>query len=170
MQNRWLKFYVLWVAQGLGLGRSPIAPGTFGSLLGLLWFAMLLRTGQWWSYFLGIAIGFAASVWFCGRGEELLHQKDPGSIVLDEITALPVCFVSFIAMSQYRYGHWPALEFFFSGTGWGRTLVVFALFRAFDILKPWPIRQSQKLTGGWGVTVDDFIAGFYVALVTWPFA
>jgi phosphatidylglycerophosphatase A len=160
----------LWLAQGFGSGRIPFAPGTFGSLVGLLWFALLLKTGCIWGYTIGMLIGIPVSFYFCGQGEKILKQTDPGSIVLDEIVALPVCFFSFVALAWFRHKHWPALEEFFAGSGWIRTGVVFALFRVFDIVKPWPVRGSQKLAGGWGVTVDDILAGVYVALVVTPWA
>jgi phosphatidylglycerophosphatase A len=168
--GNWRDTFYLWIAQGFGVGRIPIMPGTFGSLVGLLWVAILLQTGHLWSYLLGTALGFFVSVWLCGKGEKLLGQTDPGSVVLDEITALPVCFLSLALVPLFRNGAWPSPESFFTGKGWWMTGTVFLLFRVFDILKPWPVRGSQKLPGGWGVTVDDFLAGIYVALLTLPAA
>ena len=63
----------------------------------------------------------------------------------------------------------PSVEFFFGGSHWLGVAGLFLLFRAFDVLKPWPVRQSQRLPGGWGVTVDDFLAAIYVALISLPF-
>jgi phosphatidylglycerophosphatase A len=114
----------------------------------------------------GIAFGLAISVWLCGKGEKLLGETDPGSIVLDEIAAIPVCFLSLVLVPLFKNGQLPTPEYFFTGPGAWLTGVVFVLFRVFDIVKPWPVRGSQKLPGGWGVTVDDFLAGVYVALVT----
>jgi len=155
----------LWVAQGFGIGRVPFAPGTFGSLLGLLWFAFLLSLGNWVWFGLGTVVGFFISVWLCGAGEKILSQKDPGSVVLDEITALPFCFVAAIATWIHRHGKWPMLQEFFAARNWLWCLGILALFRIFDIAKPWPVKQSQSLPGGWGVTVDDFLAAIYVNLV-----
>ena len=157
---------VLWLAQGFGAGRVPLAPGTFGSLLGLLWFAMLLGLGELWLFVAGILMGLALSVWLCGAGERILKQSDPGSIVLDEITAVPVCFVPSVVSEWHRHGAMPSAELFFNSHTWLPTAVVFVLFRLFDIAKPWPIRQSQRLPGGWGVTADDVLAALYVALIT----
>ena len=160
---------VLWLAQGFGIGRIPVAPGTFGSVVGLLWFLVLLRTGDFWFFLAGIALGMAAAVWLCGTAERILGQTDPPSIVLDEIAAVPLCFVVWVGATWFRT-HWlPSPESFFASGRWLPTLIVFALFRLFDVLKPWPIRQSQKLPGGWGVTVDDLLAAVYVALVTLVF-
>jgi phosphatidylglycerophosphatase A len=158
--------FVLWLAQGLDVGRIPKAPGTFGSLVGLLWFAVLLIPGSLALYLLGLLLGVGLSVWCCGQAERILKQKDPGSVVLDEIVAIPVCFLAWVWIEFKRLGAMPALESFFAGSTWWKTLSVFLLFRLFDITKPWPIRQSQTLPGGWGVTVDDLLAGGYVVLAS----
>src|SRR6266850_1448021 len=76
--------FMLWIAQGFGVGRIPLAPGTFGSLVGVLWFGLLLATGSLWILALSTLLGIALSVWLCGRAEKILGQRDPGSIVLDE--------------------------------------------------------------------------------------
>ena len=154
---------ILWLAQGFGSGRIPVAPGTFGSLVGLLWFLLLVKTGCIWGYFGGALGGLALSVWVCGKAERILNQADPGSIVLDEIAAMPVCFASWVLGMWLRDGRWPHPEDFWRANGWIGVLIIFALFRLFDVAKPWPIRRSQKLPGGWGVTMDDLIAGAYVA-------
>ena len=165
-----LKPLLLWLAQGFGVGRIPFAPGTFGSLVGLLWFVLLLATGSIWIYLAGCVAGFFISVWLCGVAEKILRQRDPGSVVMDEITAIPVCCLAWVFNEWHRRGTLPSPEVFFAHRqGWMLIAVVFALFRLFDIWKPWPVRQSQSLPGGWGVTVDDFLAALYVALVTLPF-
>jgi phosphatidylglycerophosphatase A len=156
----------LWLAQGFGVGRIPIAPGTFGSVLGLPWFALLLLPGKLWVFLVGIAVGFALSVWLCGAGERILGRKDPGSVVLDEITAMPLCFAGWLGIVLCRTGTFPTVETFFSRQNWLLVLGIFVAFRFFDVAKPWPVRQSQVLSGGWGITVDDYLAGVYVSLVT----
>ena len=156
----------LWVAQGFGIGRVPVAPGTFGSILGLGWFALLVRLGNAWWFGAGILMGLLLSVWLCGAGEKILQQKDPASVVLDEITAMPLCYAGWIAALMWRDGKWPVLDHFFGPGNWKWSLLIFAAFRVFDVAKPWPVKQSQSLPGGWGVTVDDFLAAIYVALLT----
>jgi phosphatidylglycerophosphatase A len=155
----------LWIAQGFGVGRIPFAPGTWGSVLGLVWFGLLLGTGHVWSYVLGMAAGVGVSVWLCGSAEKILGQKDPSSVVLDEITAMPVCFSSWIATCVGRTGRLPTLDSFLIESNALLAAVVFVGFRLFDIWKPWPVRQSQELPGGWGVTMDDVLAASYVALL-----
>ena len=157
--------FLLWLAQGLGIGRIPVAPGTFGSVVGLAWFALLLLAGNLLFFLIGCLVGIALSVWLCGVGEKVLNAKDPGSVVFDEIAAIPVCFVGWIAIQIHNTGSLPRPELFFSKANWLVTLSVFGAFRFFDVLKPWPVRQSQSLPGGWGVTIDDFLAALYVNAV-----
>jgi phosphatidylglycerophosphatase A len=156
----------LFVAQGLGVGRIPFAPGTFGSLLGLVWFAMLLATGNFWAYLAGAIEGIAFSIWLCDDAEKILAEKDPPSVVLDEIIAIPFCFLPWVISEWIRHGALPPVSFFFTGQALAMTLGIVVLFRVFDIWKPWPVRQIQRLPGGWGVTVDDLLAAVYVMLGT----
>jgi phosphatidylglycerophosphatase A len=158
----------LWIAQGFGIGRIPFAPGTFGSLLGLIWFIALLETQRLWLFVAGLLLGGAASVWLCQMGEKALGRKDPGSVVLDEITALPVCFLPWLLKLWLPHHLLPPLSSFFGPGRWYWTGLIFILFRVFDVTKPGPIRASQSLPGGWGVTIDDFLAAVAVALVTLP--
>lgn len=161
-----LRAMILFLAQGFGVGRIPFAPGTWGSLVGLLWFAALVATGRYELYLLGALCGAGLSVWLCGAAEKILKQKDPPSVVLDEIIALPFCFLPWITPQWLRNGKLPALETFLTSRGLLTVAAIFVLFRVFDILKPWPVRQSQRLPGGWGVTVDDLLAAVYVALLS----
>ena len=161
-----LRAMILFFAQGFGVGRIPFAPGTFGSLVGLAWFAALAATKRYDLYLLGAMCGVGLSVWLCGAAEKILKQKDPSSVVLDEIIAIPFCFLPWVSAHWLKNGNLPALETFLTGQGLLAVAVIFALFRVFDIWKPWPIRQSQRLPGGWGVTVDDLLAAAYVALLS----
>ena len=156
---------MLWVAQGFGIGRIPVAPGTFGSLLGVLWFGLLLLTRHLWLFAVGTIAGLALSVWLCGVAEKTLGQKDPGSVVLDEITALPISFFAWVTIVLWQTGSLPSFAYFLSARTWPLTLGVFVASRLFDVAKPWPVHQSQSLPGGWGITVDDVLAAVYVNLV-----
>jgi len=153
---------ILWLAQGFGSGRIPFAPGTFGSVVGLLWFYLLLLPRNSAVFVVGAVAGIFLSVWLCGAGEKILNQRDPGSIVLDEIIAIPMCFGSWLAWVYFKTETWPAAEYFFTEKNLWMTIGVFVLFRLFDIAKPWPVKQSQNLPGGWGVTLDDVLAAVYV--------
>jgi len=153
---------LLWIAQGFGVGRIPFAPGTFGSLVGLVWFGLLVASRKLWVLIGGTLAGVALSVWICDVAEKMLGKKDPGSVVLDEITAVPLCFFGWVGVVLWQTGSMPGAERFFSGENWPFTLAVVTAFRLFDILKPWPARQSQQLPGGWGITIDDVLAAGYV--------
>jgi phosphatidylglycerophosphatase A len=159
--------FVLWIAQGLGIGRVPKAPGTFGSILGLGWFALLLWIGgfQPWLAALILLASIFASVWTCEAAERILGEKDPGSIVIDEIIAVPVCFLGWVFHLALQLGELPSLDFFFGPTTWFLAVGVFLAFRFFDIVKPWPVKQSQDVPRGWGVVLDDLLAAVYVNLV-----
>jgi phosphatidylglycerophosphatase A len=155
----------LWIAQGLGVGRIPVAPGTFGSVVGVLWFGLLLMTGNLWLFAAGTVATVALSVWLCGAAEKTLGQTDPGSVVLDEIAAIPICFCGWVTILICKTGALPVFSHFFTARTWPLTVGVFAAFRFFDVVKPWPVYQSQSLPGGWGVTIDDVLAAVYVNLV-----
>ncbi len=161
MKNR----FIVWLAQGFGVGRIPVAPGTFGSLVGLVWLGVLLIPRSFEFYVGGMLAGFALSVWICGEAEKILKQRDPGSIVLDEIVAMPLCFFYPILLhNSIPHAGMPGPSFIIQSDMRLWTVCVFAAFRLFDIWKPWPVRQSQHLPGGWGVTVDDLLAAVYVNL------
>jgi phosphatidylglycerophosphatase A len=153
----------LWIAQGFGIGRIAVAPGTFGSVVGLGWLAVLLSFRSWPVFILGNVAGIAVSIWLCGEAERILGKTDPGSVVLDEIIAIPLCFTGWLAVTAARQHSFPGSEYFWAH--WLSSVGVFVLFRLFDVAKPWPVRQSQVLRGGWGVTVDDVLAAVYVNLV-----
>jgi phosphatidylglycerophosphatase A len=157
--------FLLWLAQGFGSGRSPWAPGTFGSLVGIVWTWLLLATGSLVWFLGGTVIALAAAVWICGQAERILQDHDPGCVVLDEIAALPVCFLPLAVMEVILHGQLRPVEHF-GPRNVALTLAVgFALFRLFDIWKPGPIRHAQRLPGGLGVVADDFFAALAVALV-----
>jgi phosphatidylglycerophosphatase A len=156
-----LQTVLLWIAQGCGIGRFPVAPGTLGSAAGLLWFFVLVAAANLWTYLACTFVLFAFAVWSCQVAEEILKLKDPSSVVLDEIAAMPLCFLTWVGILLATKGKFPALEDFVPDH-WPGVLGVLIAFRVFDIWKPWPIRQSQTLPGGWGVTIDDTLAALYV--------
>jgi phosphatidylglycerophosphatase A len=156
----------LWLAQGFGVGRIPVAPGTFGSIVGLGWVALLLCASNFWLYLAGSLVGLGLSVFCCERAEVLLEKKDPSSVVLDEIAAMPVCFAAWIVLFCSRQHAWPSAADLFNREAWLWSLGIFLAFRFFDVIKPWPVHQSQKLPGGWGVTADDLLAALYVNVCT----
>ena len=155
---------ILLLAEGLGSGRIPLGPGTWGSLVGVLWLILLLRMPDpvWAGISALSAIGIAVPI--CSRAERILGREDPGSVVLDEIVAVPLTFLGPLLV----LGTWPAA----SGAAelahrfWPEWIVGFLAFRVFDIAKPGPIRRIQTLHSGWGVVADDLLAALAAAVVT----
>lgn len=160
-----MKSVWLLLAQGFGAGRLPAAPGTFGSVVGIGWFLLLLWPGQIWIFAVGILAGIWLSIESSTHAERLLGHRDPGSVVVDEICAMPLCFAGWVIGLWLKTGAMPEMQVFILGGGWKWSLGIFVAFRIFDIAKPWPIRQSQQLWEGWGVTVDDVLAAVYVNAV-----
>ncbi len=157
--------WVFWLACGLGAGKSPVAPGTCGSVVGLLWFCLLLWPRNPWVYGLGAVGGVFVAVWLAAEAVRYTGHPDPPAVVVDEIVAIPLCFLTWIGWRLVQVHPMPGAGYFFGPGERCFTLGVWAAFRLFDILKPWPVRQSQRLPGGWGVTVDDVLAAGYVNLV-----
>ncbi len=136
------------LATGFGVGRLPIAPASWASLLVALFLLYSARLEFW--VFGAVILGiFVVGVWAAGEAERSLgHDASP--IVIDEVAGmlLAVWGIS-----------WSSSPFVILG-------IAFLLFRLVDIWKPFPIRQSQRLPGGWGVMVDDVLAGLLTNLLT----
>jgi phosphatidylglycerophosphatase A len=149
-QPNWPRFLPSSIVLGLAtlgpLGRRMPAPGTWGSLAGLMYFTLFFvdRLGLMAAILLS-AIGIYVAVGFCGEAEFRLGRKDPGEVILDEFVAMPLCFLG-----------WPAL--LDVAPRWAIFLAGFALFCLFDITKPLGIAKLQDLPAGWGVVIDDVAA------------
>jgi phosphatidylglycerophosphatase A len=130
------------VAFGCGSGLIPWAPGTWGSLVGLVFYALAVQlTGLGTLYFGAIiVIAFVAGIFICDRVARELGVHDHAGIVWDEIVGIWLVLVAL-------------------PTGWYWLLIAFVLFRLFDIVKPWPIRwMDSKIEGGLGIMLDDVAA------------
>lgn len=140
---------ILFTAEGFGLGRIPFAPGTWGSLWGipLGWVLGNFDTNWWQRLIIGLVM-FVVGVPICGIAARLRDKKDPGSVVWDEIAAFPLVY-AFVPLT--------------GETLWLTLGLGFVLFRIFDIWKPPPVRQCDKLAGGFGIMVDDTVAAVYAA-------
>jgi phosphatidylglycerophosphatase A len=132
------------LASVFGAGYAPVASGTVGSFVTVVAIWLLPLTP------LRIAIALVSVVviglWAGARVERVLGRKDPGVIVIDEVAGM---LLSVILLPRTI----PVL------------VTAFLLFRLFDVWKPFPARESQALTGGMGVMVDDLIAGFYALVL-----
>ena len=163
--------WLLWIAQGFGVGRIPFAPGTWGSLLGILWaWAVLLPGGPGAAWTLTL-VGIFVAVPICAAGERILGRRDPGSVVLDEIVVLPLVWLPALTLTTPA-NEWSRLStLLLQSPPWISLACGFVAFRVFDIWKPGPIRISQRLVGGWGVVADDVLAASVASavpfLLTW---
>jgi phosphatidylglycerophosphatase A len=137
---------VNFLAFGFGTGLAPFAPGTFGSIPGLILFWLTLDFGLYVQ--MGIAIAMAlVGIWICGESARRIGVHDHGGIVWDEIVGMyvtlflaPVSIVGFV--------------------------LAFVLFRIMDIVKPWPIRDlDHSMRGGLGIMLDDLLAAVYAAVL-----
>ena len=135
-----------WIASGFGSGFSPRAPGTVGSAVALLpwWW---LRTLPLPFYALAVAFAFAIGVWASSWVVRRSGVQDPQVVVWDEFVGVWIALIA-------------------APAGWIWMLAGFALFRLFDIWKPWPVSWAdEKLHGGLGVMLDDVFAGVYALIV-----
>lgn len=129
-------------------GLSPWMPGTCGSAVAIVLAPFIFMPLALWLRLLVLVALFVTGGLAASRAEIILGQKDPGSVVIDEVL-----------------GQWLTL-LPFAGLGWWEYLLAFGLFRLFDIWKPWPVRASEDwLPGGFGVMIDDAVAGAYALLV-----
>ena len=138
-----------WLACGFGSGLTPVAQGTFGSLAALLpW--LLLRELSLPLYLAVLLVGFGVGVWACNVASRALGVADHRSIVWDEFIGQWIALLPLLVL--------PA--------PWWAMLVGFALFRLFDVWKPWPISWlDRRVKGGVGVMIDDVVAGVFAAIV-----
>lgn len=137
-----LHISTLWLA-----GRMSKAPGTWGSFAALLLAPLLfLPLNLGWRVAV-LTLVFPLGSLCASRAERMIGGKDPGCVVIDEL-----------------WGQWIALlPLTNAHPGW--MLLAFALFRLFDITKPWPVKASERwLPGGWGIMIDDGWAGLYALL------
>jgi phosphatidylglycerophosphatase A len=141
-----LKTFARVLATWFGCGYFPKGPGTAGSL-GALIVAWPLRHQPAWFFALLALILLAPAIWSAGSTALQVGRKDPQIVVIDEVI-----------------GQWVALAgaLRYAPAAW---IAAFLLFRAFDVWKPWPIRQLERLPGGTGIVMDDVLAGIYAGLV-----
>lgn len=134
------------------IGRLPKAPGTWGSVAGLLYFTLFFYPMGVLGTLIFGAAGLYLAVAMCGEAEFRLGKRDPGEVVLDEFMAIPFCFLGWQSLLAVA----PPWAIFLAG---------FALFRLFDIWKPFGIRRLQDLPDGWGVVADDVAAALATSIV-----
>ena len=131
------------------IGRIRKAPGTWGTVVGMAVYAVFFHNASPIGFIILAALSAYLSVAICDAAEKRLQMRDPGMIVLDEVVAVPLVFIGMGGNAGLivQHGGWPVL------------LAGFALFRLFDILKPFGISKLQNLPGGLGCAADDWAAG-----------
>lgn len=124
------------------VGYAPVAPGTFGSAAGLAIFVLVRASGSMYVELATIIILFAVGVWSGTEAEHHFGGTDPGPIVLDEVVGMLItlAFLPVNAMGAF---------------------VGFIVFRALDVVKPWPSGRFERLHGGLGIMADDGMAAVY---------
>ena len=165
------KDYLALVIATCGVGYLPLAPGTWGSLVGIGLYVLVRGIAM--KLFFGSAAGrnfnllhvyygvvafelavvvmiTLVGIWAASRTEKLSGRKDPSKVVIDEVAG------QFIALIPVP---------FVLGAAWWSTILAFVLFRIFDIVKPYPARRFESLHGGLGIMADDVVAGVYAAVL-----
>jgi phosphatidylglycerophosphatase A len=160
--------YIALALATCGVGLMPLAPGTWGSAVGVGLYLLLGRAAEK-GFDYAVARGLDLSVqtfplvlhtvllaaillvsvvgtWAATRAEQLLGKKDPGAVVVDEVAGQLIAFL----FVPWLAGRWAVVAGFLT-------------FRLFDIWKPYPIRRLEGLGGGLGIMADDMLAGFYAA-------
>lgn len=139
------------IATVAGAGFAPLAPGTAGSLVSV---AVWLILERWIPGALHLPVHAAwvtiltlIGIWASTRAEIRIGKHDPKQVVVDEFVGQQIAYMGLSPM------------------GWKSLVLGFVLFRLFDVWKPFPIHQSQELRGGWGIVVDDVLAGVYALIV-----
>jgi phosphatidylglycerophosphatase A len=132
------------IATVFGVGYAPFAPGTFGSAAGLIVWRLLPASTVVQA--IAIVAIFFAGAWGGSVAERHFGRTDPGQVVIDEVMGM-------------------LITLFLNPVGWTGAIAGFLLFRIFDVIKPYPANQLEKLHGGFGVMADDGMAAIYANLV-----
>ena len=138
----------VFVATCAYVGYAPVAPGTFGSAIGLAVFSAVRQQGSTTVEAVAIVVVAAVGMWSATEAEHHFGRIDPGPVVIDEVIGMLVT-LAFVPVNI---------------TG---AIVAFLVFRLLDVVKPWPARRLEHLPGGFGVVLDDMMAGVYGNLVMW---
>ena len=132
----------LFIATAGYVGLAPVAPGTWGSAVGVCLLLLVRMTGGAVAEALLLGVVLVVGVWSSTMAERRYGRRDPGAIVIDEIAGMLIAL-------------------FWLPVAWPGLVAGFLAFRIFDIVKPFPARAAERLPAGWGVMADDVVAGLY---------
>ena len=130
----------------LGIGFIPIAPGTIAAFITTAAYRYFLFKLSWQGYILLIIVVFITGSMAASKYAKSINKKDPRTVVIDEVLGqmIPLLLLP---------------------PEWGLVIAAFILFRFFDILKPLFIRKTENFPWGWGIMLDDFLAGIYAGII-----
>ena len=147
-----MRAITLLAATGAGVGYLPWLPGTFGTCLAIPFsLALNQATQRFYSALVALAGFTAFAIWLSGKASAILGLKDPQVIVIDEIAGFLIA----------NFLNQPTLS---------SLILAFILFRFFDIVKPFPAAKAERLPGGFGIVLDDVVAGLYVIVTLYMLA
>lgn len=138
----------VFVATCAHVGYAPFAPGTFGSAVGLVIYYFVRRQASTTVELGTIAVMFVIGLWSATEAEHHFGGIDPGPVVIDEVIGMLIT----LALHPVDVAG---------------AIVGFLIFRVLDVVKPWPARRLETLPGGFGVVLDDVMAGIYGNLLMW---
>ena len=138
----------VFIATCAHVGYAPVAPGTFGSAVGLVVYYLVRRQASTAVELGAIAVILVVGLWSATEAEHHFGGIDPGPVVIDEVIGMLIT----LALHPVNVAG---------------AIVGFFIFRVLDVVKPWPARRLELLPGGFGVVLDDVMAGVYGNLLMW---
>jgi len=145
-----MRHFINFLATGCFIGKVPVAPGTAGTLVGVLLY-LLIHPLPIFVYVVTVIAFIFLSAWVATKAQAIYGEQDPQEVVIDEIAGY------LVTMAFHKFDVW---------------LIIggFVLFRIFDIVKPFPLRWiERRFVSGWGIVLDDVAAGIYANLALWFF-
>ena len=129
-----------------GIGKLPLAPGTWASFAAIPVASLLYMLGGTWLLSVGIFLGFVIGIFVSSSHAQTLDDSDPSEVVIDEFIGM---WLSILPIAS----------------DWHYYIIAFVLFRFADIFKPWPCKAVERLPSGLGIMMDDVIAGLYSGIL-----
>lgn len=167
LKNPLARLFTLGISTGLGLGYTPRAPGTAGSLLGLPLGLWMLGIPATWALAVCVVLGFVFSL-LADRACHHWGRMDAPEVVSDEVLGMGITLLGLRGVVPMHSEHFLGLDFQIPPAIF--LVAAFALFRLCDIVKPPPAKTFDRHPTGFGVVADDVVAGLYAAMLLWAYA